>query len=297
MNKVKTVRNDISIGFYSSNIDDLTQDIYIETPLPFFYFIYTKGNDFKLSINGKKIFCKKNQGVFINKSVPFAILLHWSDHNILRSDINIVRLTSSDISEHNLWFDHDFIRLKEMSSGVIDKNYFLFDFSELDDTGLMAVSWIISQCSQEYTCREEIASEKLYRKIKVSFLLSYFMNINSDVSNIFHSASVTLTSERVASLVMSDYSKNWSLEELADNLLMSSSSLKKKMYKEIGSVTAFINKLKLTESLRRLIRTNDSISTIANSLGYKSPSYFTRIFKKYLKLHPMEIRLRKKRHS
>ncbi|EHK0079338.1 helix-turn-helix transcriptional regulator, partial [Salmonella enterica] len=141
------------------------------------------------------------------------------------------------------------------------------------------------------------ASEKLYRKIKVSFLLSYFMNINSDVSNIFHSASVTLTSERVASLVMSDYSKNWSLEELADNLLMSSSSLKKKMYKEIGSVTAFINKLKLTESLRRLIRTNDSISTIANSLGYKSPSYFTRIFKKYLKLHPMEIRLRKKRHS
>ncbi|HGB2714425.1 TPA: helix-turn-helix transcriptional regulator, partial [Salmonella enterica subsp. enterica serovar Thompson] len=112
---------------------------------------------------------------------------------------------------------------------------------------------------------------------------------------IFHSASVTLTSERVASLVMSDYSKNWSLEELADNLLMSSSSLKKKMYKEVGSVTAFINKLKLTESLRRLRRTNDSISTIANALGYKSPSYFTKVFKKHLNINPADIRLKQRK--
>ncbi|EAQ2109362.1 AraC family transcriptional regulator, partial [Salmonella enterica] len=95
--------------------------------------------------------------------------------------------------------------------------------------------------------------------------------------------------------VIDDYSKNWSIKELSSKLIMSSSSLKQKMYKEVGSVTDFINKLKLTESLRRLRRTNDSISTIANALGYKSPSYFTKVFKKYLNVNPADIRLKQRK--
>ncbi|EBH8779176.1 AraC family transcriptional regulator, partial [Salmonella enterica subsp. enterica serovar Bareilly str. CFSAN001103] len=67
--------------------------------------------------------------------------------------------------------------------------------------------------------------------------------MNDDISCLFHSVSLELTSEKVALLIMSDYSKSWTIEELANNLLMSPSLFKKKMYNEVGSITTFINKL------------------------------------------------------
>ncbi|EBH8765185.1 AraC family transcriptional regulator [Salmonella enterica subsp. enterica serovar Bareilly] len=119
------------------------------------------------------------------------------------------------------------------------------------------------------------------------------MHMNDDISCLFHSVSLELTSEKVALLIMSDYSKSWTIEELANNLLMSPSLFKKKMYNEVGSITTFINKLKLTEALRRLRTTNESVSKIATFLGYNSVSYFSKVFKKHLDLHPTDLRLKR----
>ncbi|WP_149451866.1 helix-turn-helix domain-containing protein, partial [Escherichia albertii] len=52
----------------------------------------------------------------------------------------------------------------------------------------------------------------------------------------------------------------------------------------------FMHKIKLTEGLRKLRRTNIPISVISSDLGYSSPSYFSKVFFKYLNTYPQKIR-------
>ncbi|EAA4243653.1 AraC family transcriptional regulator [Salmonella enterica subsp. enterica] len=292
MCKIKGAGNEIPIGYISSEV----RNRHIETISPFFYFIYSIERDIHITIKGHKFSCKKKQGVFINKSTPFSILLNCKECNTQSSDIIAIRFTSKDIIEHNFLFDREFSRLKEMPL-AISRGFFIFDFNLLDNIELTSISWIIEQCSLQclktVTSESESESEKIYSKVKVSFFLSYLMHMNDDISCLFHSVSLELTSEKVALLIMSDYSKSWTIEELANNLLMSPSLFKKKMYNEVGSITTFINKLKLTEALRRLRTTNESVSKIATFLGYNSVSYFSKVFKKHLDLHPTDLRLKR----
>lgn len=65
------------------------------------------------------------------------------------------------------------------------------------------------------------------------------------------------------------------------------------MYEEVGSISVFIHKIKLTEALRKLRRTTTPISVIASELGYSSPSYFSKVFFKYLNAYPQSIRKKK----
>ncbi|ECJ2318334.1 AraC family transcriptional regulator [Salmonella enterica subsp. diarizonae] len=288
MCKIKGAGNEIPIGYISSEV----RNRHIETISPYFYFIYSIERDIHITIKGHKFSCKKKQGVFINKSTPFSILLNCKECNTQSSDIIAIRFTSKDIIEHNFLFDREFSRLKEIPL-AISRGFFIFDFNLLDNIELTSISWIIEQCSLQCLKTVTSESEKIYSKVKVSFFLSYLMHMNDDISCLFHSVSLELTSEKVALLIMSDYSKSWTIEELANNLLMSPSLFKKKMYNEVGSITTFINKLKLTEALRRLRTTNESVSKIATFLGYNSVSYFSKVFKKHLDLHPTDLRLKR----
>ena len=65
------------------------------------------------------------------------------------------------------------------------------------------------------------------------------------------------------------------------------------MYEEVGSISVFIHKIKLTEAIRKLRRTTTPISVIASELGYSSSSYFSKVFFKYLNAYPQSIRKKK----
>ncbi|ELM7661400.1 helix-turn-helix transcriptional regulator [Salmonella enterica] len=288
MCKIKGTGNEIPIGYISCGVKNRR----VETVSPFFYFIYSIDRDIHITIKGHAFFCKKKQGVFIDKSTPFSIQLNCKECNIQSSDIIAIRFTSEDIIECSFLFDREFSRVKEMPLAM-SRSFLIFDFNLLDNIELTSISWIIEQCSLQCLRPVTSESEKIYNKVKVSFFLSYLIHMNDDISCFFHSVSLELTSEKVALLIMSDYSKSWTIEELANSLLMSPSLFKKKMYNEVGSITTFINKLKLTEALRRLRATNESVSKIATSLGYNSASYFSKVFKKHLDLHPTDIRLKR----
>ncbi|EEU9451548.1 AraC family transcriptional regulator [Escherichia coli] len=152
------------------------------------------------------------------------------------------------------------------------------------------MSWLISQCTHQYASNNKTESDVIFGKVRNSYLLSCIMQKNKNVGLILHAPSFTSISERVARIVMTNYSRNWSVSELAGAVLMSESSLKRKMYKEVGSISTFIHKIKLTEALRKLRRTNTPISVISSELGYSSPSYFSKVFFKYLNTYPQNIR-------
>ncbi|EBT3406738.1 helix-turn-helix domain-containing protein [Escherichia coli] len=155
------------------------------------------------------------------------------------------------------------------------------------------MSWLISQCTHQYTSNNKTEMDAIYSKVRGSYLLSCILQRNKNVGLILHAPSYISVSEKVARVVMTNYARNWSIPELASAVLMSESSLKRKMYEEVGSISVFIHKIKLTEALRKLRRTNTPISVIASELGYSSPSYFSKVFFKYLNTYPQNIRKKK----
>lgn len=277
------------------------QDTFVEIPLPFFYLFYAMDKPFSLSIGGVKVRCNKNEGVFVKKSVPFSVLLTWDGHGLERTDICAARFSTEIISTLNVCYDNNFTRLKDIEvTNPPVPDYVFFDFYKLDKAERTTLQWMVLQVVEDNILSKKNSEDNNFescKKVKCHFILNHLIKYNPAVCCIFHSSSVNSISEKVANLIIKDYSVNWSIEKMANTLLISSSTLKKKMYDDVGSIADFTHRIKLTEALRRLRRTNDSISSIAEALGYCSNSYFSSCFKKYFKLHPSDVRKKTVKYS
>ena len=270
----------VSTGIFDSHITNL------EMSLPYCFYLYTKDKPFHISFSGRVITIEEERGIFIKKSTPFSVLLNWgaTENGLAREDIISIQIPQAAIieySKNNLC--HDMLKQKKIDVN----NYILLNYASeyKDDLRIIDVligSFPISQSGEIlYDCVNEA---------KYLLMLSIFRKQDSNLDYLAMSCTTLSTAERVADIVMSDYSKNWKIEELAMKMNMSASTFKKKMYKDIGSVSNYITRIKMIEALRQLRRTNQPICSIANSLGYTSSSYFTFVFKKHFDVFPSDIR-------
>lgn len=293
----------IATGICDKDNEDLelkenNNSLFIETPLPFFYLIFSMDNMVPIVINRKEITLMKNQCVFIKKSIPFSILLDWKLNGLQRPDICAVRFTGDSISNFNVLHDSQFEKLK-ISTGEKKpdvQDYYFFDLSNCDHQELETIRWMVSQSvmnNMKDKHKETDSSITLAQTVQ-NFILAKLLNENYNIGYLYHEPSFEITSERVARLIMRDYSINWTNDEIASELHISAALLKKKMYEEVGSISVFIHKIKLTECLRRIRRTNDQISHISHDMGYCSSSYFAKIFKRYFGVYPSDIRVNDK---
>ncbi|MET6679138.1 AraC family transcriptional regulator [Citrobacter amalonaticus] len=261
--------------------------------LPFFYFFYVIEGKVDFVINKvNTIAVKSGHGLLlkpnVNMGFDFDEMIEGS------ANINIVRIPSEVISKFNyLSYISNGFNIKEVNrSGFKKRDYCLFDFcgyteSEKDVLRSLTVSieHVNSSLNKKMgSCDEDIL---LY---EYSLLLGILRLNNIEVEALFHEVTSESISERAARLVMSNYGKTWNVKTLSAELHMSESTFKKKMYKEVGGVNEFINELKIVESLRRLRRTNDSLTQISSDLGYCSSSYFTQVFTKHMRILPSKIR-------
>ncbi|NQZ58297.1 MAG: helix-turn-helix transcriptional regulator, partial [Lentisphaeraceae bacterium] len=65
-------------------------------------------------------------------------------------------------------------------------------------------------------------------------------------------------------------------------------------FKKLVNMTPlrFINKIRIDNACEKLIRSNDTLSTIALECGFFDHSYFSKIFKKHMAQTPGEYRQR-----
>lgn len=270
----------VSTGVLDSKIKN------IEISLPFFFLLYTKENSFHISFDNNIFLVNKGMAFFIKKSIPFSVLLNWGkqENGLVRKDIVSLKIPQQAINEYMRYYIY-----KNLSSSkkIESDDYLKLDYSQGNNHNFELLNTLIE--SFPITSTGDI----VYNKVDVAkyiLILSLIQQINPGLENMILSSSSLTISEKVASLVMNDYSKNWVSKDLADELNMSVSTFKKKMYHDIGSVSNFITKVKMIEALRQLRRTHLPINTIALSLGYSSPSYFTSVFKKFFNFFPSEIR-------
>ena len=269
----------VSTGVYDKNVKN------IEISLPFCYFIYTMDKMFYISINDNVWEIKKYKAVFINKSVPFSILLNWGGGDCLvRKDIIGIRISQKSITDYTKRYLSEAI-ISEKSK---NKDFITIDFSQ-DEKGIIELlDKLVHSLPVENVLGDKNANH--VTEAKYNLLLSIIRNKEIGIDGIIRSCSPPTTSDKVASLIMNDYSKNWKSQEIAYELNMSVSTLKRKMYSDTGSISHFITRMKMVEALRQLRRTDRTIGVIALSLGYTSPSYFTLVFKRTFNIFPSDVR-------
>lgn len=90
--------------------------------------------------------------------------------------------------------------------------------------------------------------------------------------------------------VLSKLDQNISPTELAEVLALSLRQLQRIFKEKLDTTpTNFITTLKMEESAKMLLNSDNNISEIAYALGFSDPAYFTRLFKKYFGKSPSEF--------
>ena len=134
---------------------------------------------------------------------------------------------------------------------------------------------------EELICRIQNLIE--FRKVRDKFTVSVSQDINPDLDDELI--------QKLTKLVESKLSNTqFNMEELSAEVAMSRSS----MYREIKKITglsagAFVKEIRLQKARQRL--ENNSVKTlgeIAGAVGFSTPSYFTKLYKKRFGKHPSE---------
>lgn len=86
-----------------------------------------------------------------------------------------------------------------------------------------------------------------------------------------------------------------SLQAIADTLGVNPSHLSRTFKKALGmTLTDYINKLRIEEAKYMLDHSNDSVTEIAAHVGYSDSNYFSKVFRKWERVTPLDYRKRKK---
>ena len=103
-------------------------------------------------------------------------------------------------------------------------------------------------------------------------------------------ACVASISKLVRSLVCTDLSHDWMVEEAADRLRMSASSLKRGLVSQATSFAEVLTDARMCEGLARLQGTDARVIDVAASVGYSSQSRFAARFKRQFSVAPSKLR-------
>ena len=90
--------------------------------------------------------------------------------------------------------------------------------------------------------------------------------------------------------IASHYNEPITLEDISDSVHISKSECCRFFKKQMGmTIFDYILYLRIQNSLP-LLKKEDSITEVAAKVGFSSPSYYSQIFKRYMKCTPMEYK-------
>lgn len=99
------------------------------------------------------------------------------------------------------------------------------------------------------------------------------------------------TMEMAADLLKDNYNYDWTLEKLAKHFHFNSSYFSGLFKQHFGiGYNEYLNEIRLDQAKCLLLQSETRVSDLAQRVGYQSPNYFIRIFRKKYGLTPSEYR-------
>lgn len=162
---------------------------------------------------------------------------------------------------------------------ALDVSEFLLkpiDHSELGHV----IEKIISKIEQKKMMATIQNKVKDYRDIKV-MNLEYYYNKSHYTSRY---------TPKVLEYVSANYNHKMSIDDIADDLEVSSAYLSKKFKEDTKhTFNDFLNKYRIQKALEYMYDSNLKIYEIAEMVGYSEYKYFSQVFKNYMNYSPTEF--------
>ena len=122
----------------------------------------------------------------------------------------------------------------------------------------------------------------------IIFLIRYQ---KSNVASIMPASLTDEIIQNTAKYIRQNYTQNITLDLAASHANMSATYFSKKFKTVTGfGFKEYLCNIRLTEASKRLLETNDSITTIALECGFSDSNYFGDVFKKLKGISPLQYR-------
>jgi len=122
----------------------------------------------------------------------------------------------------------------------------------------------------------------------IIFLIRYQ---KSNVASIMPASITDEIIQNTAKYIRNNYTQSITLDLAASHANMSTTYFSKKFKAVTGfGFKEYLCKIRLTEASKRLLETNDSITTIALECGFSDSNYFGDVFKKLKGISPLQYR-------
>lgn len=146
--------------------------------------------------------------------------------------------------------------------------------------------------SELYYVREQRKAG--YMKIKVLELLLFLSDLNTKKEVVevkYYSNKQVKMAKEIKKFIINDISKHYTISELAKKFNVSASTLKtcfKGVY--ASNIYSYLKNYRLQVAQRLLLESNNTITEIAENIGYENPNKFTSAFKKEYGISPSDYR-------
>ncbi|PTF14793.1 AraC family transcriptional regulator Rsp, partial [Staphylococcus devriesei] len=217
-------------------------------------------NELTISINGETKDVH-NHIAIINQGDFYHIK---SAKNLVELKIPVIYFYLEDSDFFNCFFDRHLLQSNRFIKSIILQSITNFSNNEIQDEE--TVSKII---------------QTLYKEAVVRNLAPYIPNIS--VNHQLLSKALLFINEHITA--------NISLQDVAQNALISKSYCSNLFSRFLNvNFKDYYTSLKVIHSLKLLITTNETITTISELSGFSSHTNFTNQFKNYLDLSPKQFR-------
>lgn len=298
LNDFQVIKNKDVIEKYYQSVPIISKHRLVKISIFSYYLIYKKKVS---SVN----FLDKNKILRTNQSIKNKIALQKSiilSNEILRNDI----VTSKKIYESiKLGNKEDVI--KYWNSYPLDRVGVLCINSELRNRKNQAIAGITlatryaiaggipSDCA--FTISDFYINnlEKLKDIRTVEELMEEALYTFAERVEFYKKGNCSKNIERCKKFIYENIYKKITLQDLADYTEKNPMYLSTLFRKEVGvSLSIYIQSEKIREAKKLLVLTDYSLSDISNLLNFSTQSYFTKIFKNYTNITPLQYRKKKK---
>jgi AraC-like DNA-binding protein/quercetin dioxygenase-like cupin family protein len=186
-------------------------------------------------------------------------------------------------------FSNDGIQQKYFDSIIDKKHTFPSHITPSEPLGNTLIA-LLTEIKEAYV--QKYATYELFIKMKL-YEIWYLMysNLNFKEKNIRPDSYRIARIKSILAYMQSNFSKELSLENLADHFHMSTGYFCKFFKSMVKmSATTYLNSYRINKSVSLLEETDKEISEIAGLCGFNNISYYNKIFRRYMHCTPSEYR-------